>query len=70
MKNDRDGTLQLFKSSLAVQRSRDYAWETYSVQEVISAQLLGSIEEQATYKFLTHGGSIEDAKDAMLVSKD
>lgn len=43
-------------------------WETYSVQEIVSAQLLALIEEQATYKFLAYSGDLETSKDALLVS--
>jgi len=50
-----------------VQRSHGNIWETYSVEEIISAQMLALIEDQATYKFLTYSGNIENAKDALLV---
>ncbi len=63
----RNGTLRLYKWSLAVQRSYGNIWETYSVQEIMSAQMLALVEDQATYKFLTYSGNIEDAKDALLV---
>lgn len=43
-------------------------WETYSVQEIVSAQLLALIEEQATYKLLAYSGDLETSKDALLVS--
>lgn len=64
----REGAFRLYKWSLTVQRSRGGLWETSSVQEVISAQLLALIEEQAVHKFLIYDGNIKDAKDALLVS--
>ena len=64
----RVGTLRLFKWSLAVQRAQAMDWETYSVQEIVSAQLLALIEDQATRKFLTYSGNIEEAEEALLVS--
>lgn len=62
-------TLRLYKWSLAVQRDLGGIWETYSVQEIVSAQLLALIEEQATHKFLAYDGSIEDANGALVVSE-
>jgi len=64
----RAGTLRLFKWNLALQRAQDCIWETLSVQEIVSAQLIALIEYQATTKFLTYSGNIEDAEDALLVS--
>lgn len=63
----REGAFRLYKWSVAVQRAHGNIWETYSVQEIISTQLLAVIGDQATYKFLAYSGKIEDAKDALLV---
>ena len=65
----RVGTLQLFKWALTLQRSRDSTWETYSVEEIVSAQLVAMIEDQAVSKFLVYSGNIEDAEVALLVRK-
>lgn len=76
------GSVRLFKWALALQnsdkrlskfvsafkRSGDGGWKTFSIQRIISAQLLALIEEQAVYKFMCYSGDIEDAKDALLVS--
>ena len=67
VKDQKQGNLQLFKWSLAVQRSLSTIWETYSVPEVVSAQLLAFIAEQAIYKFLVYTDIIEEAKEALLV---
>ena len=69
MEQKRTGTLQLFKWALTVQRSHDSTWETYSVEEIVSAQLISMIEDQAISKFLVYSGKIEDAEVALLVSK-
>lgn len=61
-------SLQLFKWSVALQRSRELDWETCSVQEVVSAKLLALIEDQAVYKFLAYTGDIKDSKTALMVS--
>lgn len=63
----REGTLRLYKWSLAVQRFHGNIWETYSLQEIISAQLLALIADLGTYKFLVYSGNMQDAKDALLV---
>ena len=63
------GTFRLYKWSLAVQRTEGNIWETYSVQEILSAQLLALIEDQAMYKFLAFSGAIENAQEALLVSE-
>lgn len=69
MEEKKGQNFRLFKWSLAVQRSHDSLWETYSVQEIVSAQLLAMIEDQATFKFLAYSGNLEESKDALLVSK-
>ena len=51
-----------------MQRNHDADWETYSVQEIISIQLLNMIEEQAVYKFIIYSGNIDDIKEALFVS--
>lgn len=51
-----------------MQRTQGDIWETYSVQEIVSAQLLALIEEQATYKFMAYSGDLETSEDALLVS--
>ena len=61
-------SLRLFKWSLALQRSRGLDWETCSVQEIISAQLLALTQEQAVYKFLAYSGDIEYSTTALMVS--
>ncbi len=61
-------SLRLFKWGVALQRSRELDWETCSVQEIVSAQLLALIDEQAAYKFLVYNGDAEDSKTAMMVS--
>ena len=38
------------------------------MQEIVSAQLLALIEEQATYKFMIYSGDIEKVKEALFVS--
>ena len=63
------GNIRLFKWSLAVQRSQDTVWETYSVPEIVSAQLLALITEQSIYKFLVYSGNTEEKKEALLVSE-
>ena len=62
-------SVQLFKWSVALQRSRELDWETCSAQEVVSAMLLALIEDQAVYKFLAFTGDLEDSKTALMVSK-
>ena len=62
-------SVRLFKWSVALQRSRDLGWETCSVQEIVSAQLLALIEEQAVYKFLAYSGDADDSKTALFVSQ-
>lgn len=62
-------SVRLFKWSVALQRSRDLDWETCSVQEIVSAQLLASIEEQAVYKFLAYTGDADNSKTALIVSQ-
>ena len=59
---------RLFKWSLALQRSRELDWETCSVQEIVSAQLLALIDEQAVYKFLAYTCAADASKTALLVS--
>ena len=61
-------SLRLFKWGVALQRSRELNWETCSVQEIVSAQLLALIEDQAAYKFLAYNGDIEDLKAALMAS--
>ncbi|KAF6236507.1 hypothetical protein HO173_005288 [Letharia columbiana] len=60
-------SLRLFKWSVTLQRSRGLDWETCSVQEIVSAQLLASIEDQAAYKFLAYTGEAEDSKPALVL---
>ena len=62
-------SLRLFKWSVALQRSRELDWEKCSVQEIVSAQLLASIEDQAAYKSLAYSGDAEDSKSALMVSE-
>ena len=52
-----------------MQLSDDPTWEEYSVQEIVSAQLLALIEEQATYKFVVYSGNVEEVQEALLVSQ-
>ena len=67
-RNERETySLRLFKWSVALQRSIGLGWETCSVQEVVSAQLLALIEDQAVYKFLAYTGDAEDSKTALMV---
>ncbi len=51
-----------------MQRTPGANWETYSVQEIVSTQLLALIEEQAVYKFIVCSENIEDLKEALFVS--
>ena len=60
--------LRLFKWGIALQRSRVLDWETCSVQEIVSAQLLALVEDQAAYKFLAYTGDVQDSKTALMVS--
>ena len=62
-------SLQLFKWSVALQRSRELDWETCSVQKVVSAKLLALIEDQAVYKFLAYTGDLKDSKAALMVGE-
>lgn len=62
-------SLQLFKWSVALQRSRELDWETCTVEEIVSAQLLALIEDQAVYKFLAYAGNVEDSETALMVSE-
>ena len=62
-------SLQLFKWSIALQRSKELNWETCSVQEVVSAKLLALIEDQAVYKFLAYTGDLKDSQTALMVSE-
>ena len=66
---ERSSSLRLFKWSLALQRSRELDWEKCSVQEIVSAQLLALIEEQAIYKFLAYAADAEMSKTALMVSR-
>lgn len=68
VKDEKDRcSLRLFKWSVALQRSRASEWETCSVQEIVSAQLLALIDELAAYKFLAIAGDAESSKIALLV---
>ena len=60
-------SLRLFKWSVALQRSRASEWETCSVQEIVSAQLLALIDVLAAYKFLAIAGDAGNSKTALLV---
>ena len=62
-------SLRFYKWSVALQRSRGLDWETCSVQEIVSAQLLALIEDQAVYKFLAYTGDAEKSKTALMVSE-
>ena len=66
----RANTLQLFKWGLTIQPARGSEWETYSVQEIVSAQLLALIEDQAVRRFLVFSGNIEEIQEALMVSSD
>lgn len=68
IEDKRDDSIRLYKWSIAVQRTRDADWETYSAQEVVSRQLLALIEEQAVYKFVLYSENISDAREALFVS--
>lgn len=69
MKEEGKGSsLRLFKWSLALQRSRELDWETCSVQEIVGAQLLAVIEEQATYQFLAYTAGADKSQTALMVS--
>ena len=59
---------RLSKIVSSFQRSKDGNGRTFSIQRIVSAQLLALIEELAVYKFLIFSGDIEDAKEALLVS--
>ena len=59
-------SLRFYKWSVALQCSRGLDWETCSVQEIVSAQLLALIEDQAVYKFLAY---TEKSKTALMVSE-
>ena len=65
---EKTSSLRLFKWSLTLQRSRDLDWETCSVQEIVSAQLLAFIEEQAIYRFLAYTADTDKSKTALMVS--
>ena len=69
VKDPNDGTFRLFKWNIKVQLSDDPTWEEYSVQEIVSAQLLALIEEQATYRFVVYSGNVEEVQEALLVSQ-
>ena len=60
-------SLRLFKWSVALQRSRASEWETCSIQEIVSAQLLAMIDDLGAYKFLAIAGDAENSKIALLV---
>ena len=66
----REKTFQLFKWGFAVQRTRGSDWETYSVQEIVSVQLLALIEEQAVHRFLAFSANIGDVQEALMASDD
>ena len=65
---ENSSSLRLFKWNLALQRSRELDWETCSVQEIVSAQLLALIEEQAMYKVLAYTADADKSKTALMVS--
>ena len=65
---EKKSSLRLFKWSLSLQRARELDWETCSVQEIVSAQLLALIEEQAIYKFLAYAADADKSKTALMVS--
>ena len=65
---EKSSSLRLFKWNLALQRSRELDWETCSVQEIVSAQLLALIEEQAMYKVLAYTADADKSKTALMVS--
>lgn len=50
-----------------MQRTLNAEWETYSVQEIFSTQLLALIEEQAVYKFVVSSEHLEYANAALFV---
>lgn len=60
-------SLRLFKWSVAVKRSRELDWETCSVQEIVSAQLLTLIEDQAAYNFLAYTDDADGSMTAMVL---
>ena len=60
-------SVRLFKWSVTLRRSRGLDWETCSVQEIVSAQLLALIEDQAAYRFLAYTGDAEDSNTALMV---
>ena len=59
---------RLSKLVSAFQRSKESGWKSYSIQRIISSQLLALTEELGVYKYLTYSGDIEESKDALLVS--
>ena len=65
---EKSSSLRLFKWNLALQRSRELDWETCSVQEIVSGQLLALIEEQAIYKVLAYTADADKSKTALMVS--
>ena len=69
IRDPKDGTSRLFKWSVKVQLSDDPTWEEYSIQEIVSAQLLALIEEQATHKFVVYSRNVEEVQEALLVSQ-
>lgn len=52
-----------------MKRSRELDWETCSVQEIVSAQLLTLIEDQAAYNFLAYTDDADGSMTAMVVSE-
>lgn len=50
-----------------MQRTEDVGWETYSVQKIVSVQLLALIEEQAVYKIILSSEDFQYADVSLLV---
>ena len=59
--------VRLYKGSVHLQRNVDTDWQRCSVQKIISAQLLASIENQAVRKFLAYNGDIKNIEEGLLV---
>ena len=68
VRNEKDRySLRLFKWSVALQRSRASEWETCSLQQIVSAQLLALVDDLGAYKFLAIAGDAEYSMTALLV---
>ncbi|KAL9099645.1 MAG: hypothetical protein Q9163_004886 [Psora crenata] len=62
-----NGHFQVFKWSVALQVLGQPSRKTFSLQKIISAQLLAVIEQQAVHKFVIHSGDLENTKEALFL---